>query len=586
MKKSIVFFKYRLKAVLAKGEGFDVYNIQLQNQMMNLGKQVEAEIRQLNSRMESYTTERKRLMGRQLVCCSDGTMSVVQIMSDGSQTSIPFITSTIGACVIADLFVDVISPWADYCVLEFESAAIRIVGNKKKFSEKWLYEEFVKCGIRFNPNLSKGFVMRILFETFAQAIENPPRKIVINSKAGWDAGVFRDFANYPLKTPDYYRLPVYSKSFCRREATEKDYTAYFHELRQITRWEDRVMLLIPLYMGLVASLLNNAGMATCYCWNLVMMEEMPSSQLAGWLQIYNRNNWQVHDADISTKKLNALLMDSKDEVLIMDFRSIPTESSYKIQKKLNLFWKIRNKIQLESVPLVFAAISDTVALGSKIFNIFLDKDFFSGDMAEICSGAHNELDAIMADFVRYIEMNFAQINEMLLEKGRSCCGDLTELEVVWNLLCKFFNERNYSLYEELGIPENFTWNALAEMSEWEEEELLELFARKFRRAVEDLYFKEKRYGEEIDVESTILYDTEYLWVPVNIWKRILEETGLDSYKHRILMELKEGSYMKADATGYSKKIHAGNQSHEVYQISKNIFNRPGYSDVTSCGKEE
>lgn len=555
-------------------------NAQLQKQLADVEKSVMLTGKKLSAQIDKQSRERIKVVEKHLLCSKDNEVYVVKTMSDGSQQFKKFITKPVGPWEVCDLYVDVIKPYADYFIIAFKMGQIQIAGNKGRVNGKWLYEEFVRNGIEFNPELRKVDIENTLFEEFAQIINAPSRQVVISSKAGWDGAMFRDFYTYPFRTPDHAALPVYQRCFYRKKADRQDYLQYFGTMNQIRKWENRLLIMIPLYIGIVKSLLQSAGMKNSFCWNFVMMGGVSEPRLASWLQIYNRGNWKILDSDVSTKKIKNLFVECKDEVLLMDFRSVPTESPYKIRKKTDLFWTIFRELQREPMPFLLASVNETFVLGKKIFNVYVDTDFCN-DRGEL-PYMTDSLTAVMASFVGYVENNFYDTMSGFQGMAQE---DYGELKAVWELLCRFFASQGYDIVSELGIPEGFAWEHFVEVAEWDDDELDDLFVKEFRKAVGSYSFEQKTYGRELNVKDTIIFNDEFIFVPVGIWIHLLVVCRLEKYQKQILIHLKDQGMIKTDPDGFSRKIRCGNQAHECYQIAKSYFNITGYSDITSCGKE-
>lgn len=134
----------------------------------------------------------------------------------------------------------------------FNAENVIVLGNKGKISLSYLYERFIRTGIRFNPQIPISIIKRLLFEFWSPRIDMDESTIEIPALAGWFNGAFWHNGNFPYKyTTDFPELPIFQKGLKSQKMDGTCRAGYFEEISQIQRWKDRFVVASWPFYGLL-----------------------------------------------------------------------------------------------------------------------------------------------------------------------------------------------------------------------------------------------------------------------------------------------------------------------------------------------
>lgn len=159
-----------------------------------------------------------------------------------------------------------------------------------------------------------------------------------------------------------------------------------------------------------------------------------------------------------------------------------------------------------------------------------------------------------------------------------------KMQIVWEIIKDFWEQKGIQVEQEAKIPVNIDFETIVEENCVKAADWIKTFVQIVRKEAAKYYFIPK--GQGSFTKSRILYDEDYLWILPTDLINILKKGGLDSYRTRILLELKEKGDLETEAGRLTKKIQIGNVRQSAYQIKKELFNQLGRADIVELGKED
>lgn len=461
-----------------------------------------------------------------------------------------------------------------------------VLGEIEKLSGKYLWEAFVKSGVRFNSQLTKNKIEQALYEFFMPKIHIADLK-PLPALAGWFHGKFLSSETFFfMEDEGFSELPIRKKSFSNYSEFPLCTEKYFEKIREIQGWKNRLWMMLFPIGGLLSSLLEEFGIRPTRFLNMVILEDMPVSRMGEYLQIFNRNSPFEETICVAD------VLQRKDEVLILNGYSSFGNSEYKYEQRIKKYQNIaegivnREFITVDGFPVSspVAIFSDRIVRKRHAINIFVDKDFF-----EVGSGENllrrTEVDALGVTFhyfVNYIEKNFDDIKNFL-SMGKEANTETAWLCFSFKIFQKFWESFGIDIIELAGLPETFDFHDLLQDELLFEDEIMADFVKIVRRETQDWRIIPKDCG--IGNGSEIVYSEKFIWIPVLVMEQMFLKYGIKSQRFQFLEKLKTEGQLITDERGLSRKVQVAGKRYESYQFQRGLFHIPGTVDITELGKE-
>lgn len=117
-------------------------------------------------------------------------------------------------------------------------------------------------------------------------------------------------------------------------------------------------------------------------------------------------------------------------------------------------------------------------------------------------------------------------------------------------------------------------------------DLEELIIRIIRSRMKNFYILKKEYGFDY-IENCCYYDENYLWIPVKIFKDMMDEGNLSGDDSKMqLIEWKNQKVLIPDDKGLTYRLRfAQGKSLQTYCFKKSLFNSEFDAPIEELGKE-
>lgn len=553
--------------------------------------QIQEGMGEVIKKMNSVTRKkRKSYISRQLATGQDGTILFVKYYDDGTQDIVPFIMNIRGNSEVYGIRFQE-KPYHFFWGIYFSTSQCWITGRREKVRKSYLLERFIKEGVLFNAQIPHSTVAEVLFEVFAPEIERTNNVLTLSANAGWFEGEFYHAGNFPFgRNEEFFMLPVLKKKFVIAEPFEGCWECYFEEMKNIVRWEDRAVIMLFPFFGIIKSILEAEHCDISLALNFVKAHEFPVQKICSWLQVFNREKLFPICPTGSEKEWMGIVATYKDEVMLTDFSVSEGEIAYEKRKLAFRLIKtldyINGKFMLpgmdgESSTAAFATISTEFQFRDGVYNIILDDECYQNDAVLDVLSEYNSIAVLFSRFVSYLKGNFEVVRAKLCSAKRRY--GVGSVQIVWEIIRDFWNQEGIQVEQEAQLPSDISFKAILEENSTEAEYLIKVFVQAVRKEAPEYFFANR--GKSSLGEGRILYDEDYLWILTSDLKKILLKNGMKSYASRILLELKEKGCLQSDEGRLTKKLQVGNIRQPTYQISRKIFSRLGQVDIVDLGKE-
>lgn len=586
---------------LQRGIRQDPYNYELMDEIQQVEQQVGYVANQMQTGMNEVIRKvdavtrkkRKSIVNRQLVTFQDGSINVVELFDDGTKEVKPFIWNIRGTWKVYKICIRETGEYSCFGIF-FLDTACWIIGKRDRVKTTYLYESFIRAGVIFNSEISRASVGKILFETFAPAIELTDSTLTISELAGWEMGEYYHADNFLFaKIKDFSSFPVVHKHFEVVTPQEWTWEAYFMELKRIKNTEDRLLVTLFPYAGILSSLLMKEHCIWPWVLNFICLEDFPLNRICAWLQVMNREDLQPISMEMSEKEWEKTLVSHRDEVLIADCYFGTFETSYykgkiirRRQKTIEYFTKDRSlsgSMRQNTKP-VLAIISNEFCPGKTVHNVFLNRETYEPSTDGYDTFLDGKvMEAVLTGFVSYVKSDLEEIrSKMRKRKGENPIGEYT-LEAVLDIVKGFWESEGIDFSEALKIPHNINFSEMINRVCYDEEELVEAFIEIMRHAARNMYFVLKK-SKGMVAQRGGYYNMEYVWIPRDVLYSIIQSHGMERYLSQILLRLKAQNDLKTDEEGLTRKMQVNGERREYYQFARKFFNKDGLVDIVNLGK--
>ena len=309
--------------------------------------------------------------------------------------------------------------------------------------------------------------------------------------------------------------------------------------------------------------------------NFIDADPISQKEICALIKIFNRKSLIPITLDLSEKKLDGLLSTSNDEVIICDARYLGYSNTFqkkikKNQKKVINATNGRRSMNSENEGISnFSCVlfSDERILEYGVKNIFVGDDFFREKPSTFMFMENKVMEALFSNFIPYVRKNLEIIWEIMIrEKDKN--GDIQKTaESVYEILTLYWEEKGISFSEKINLSNPQIWKKIIDDEIYNDEEILGLFIEIFRKQTKNICAIEKKRNAEYHPYS-IYYSEEYIWIPTEIFRKILANEKMFTRLNNLLQMLKEHGELVTDNSGFSRKIQVSGNGIESYQIRR------------------
>ena len=333
---------------------------------------------------------------------------------------------------------------------------IMILREDKLAQAKDCYDLFMKAKIPIKANKNMNKVKEALREALMSNLDG---SIDMKALSGWDLNtkLFQSRDLYlDIVGIERLPIPIMNKSFFMKKPTKETFERYFEELTvQIRSPWDRLIVMILPYIAILRSVLVKYEFNPDFITNIVIEEDAPSDLLASWFQIYNRDNLTVTDIVKRDSEYRKVFSEICDDILLLDARDYPGESSYHKKRKTEIASSMAYNITERN-----ALVEDTK---SRFLPVIISNAFFDGDyLYRLIEIDYNEevhrnfvkeqtLESIIFGFIQYVETHWKDIEETFYKDPKvSSWGNAIYNTIL--IVEKFFLANNMYIVDQLKLP--------------------------------------------------------------------------------------------------------------------------------------
>lgn len=537
----------------------------------------------LAKQLESFKTrERKKLTGHVGIESPNGQTLMKINYDDGSYQLDNLIGNWIGPTTVSEIK----RPGrdnADYYWVHYSSSNKSVIGKIKGLSAGRLYSDFSEAGALFNEKFSASQIGRALYNLFAYRIKHTENTVSLEDLGGWFQGVYLTKDNFPFKHEfKGENLPVLQKTLSNLPLTKDVLQDYIIEVQSITDEQDRKILMVYPYVGILSSLLEKAGRRNEIVLNIIPYEKLPLRRIGNWLYVTERKQLNPMSADVKNSLIKKTCASVKDETLFLDFRM--TAESNHIKAKIDKFHAkvveafLGNYSINETIhPMALVTISNALYPGNNVCNILLGKDSVRDTETN-----SDTMRCVYANFIHFVERHINEVEEFIAKSLRGSESSAIIFEVVLEIVKCFWENKGVSLEEILGINyRDKSFTTILQERSFDEEELLKSFVQAVRSEAHNFRFLKS--DDKTNDGDAIRYDREHYWISFKNLEAICKAQGLTEYLKEIRLALKDEGILRTDADGMTRKLQINGQRREFYQLRREAFEKIGQTPVYMLG---
>lgn len=572
-----------------------LYHLRMINTNTNYTQQQMQEYLDITEkRIQAATRKQRRCRINQIVVTQEnGEIILVDVYNDGYREARQFILNICGNWKIYRLVFSKTVQQTEKFAIAFITNGVWVIGNVNKNSGKNLYEYFVKAGIVFNPEIRRTQIQEALFAHFSPLIENSVDRLELPELGGWNGNRFLYAENFLyLKRQDFPELPILHKKFKFIDTAQKHYDNYFEIIQNISRWQDRILVMLWPVIGILSSIIEEEGIENSIYLNFILVEEIEQKLITGIFQIFNREKSVTIGADMNEKNLKQELSEVNDEVIIVDATTC-MESAYGKRKAEENVKKIVNKVCKNSttfgikraVNTALVILNTSLIADKKALNVFVTKEFIKDKRKVAEALQNNAMEAFLSSYICFAQEHMRDIRCAIRKyKNEEVEEKKGVLRMAWEIVKMFWESEGFDLAQMVKIPGRIDFDLLYE-DIYDSDSLLEVFIQVVRKEICHFFVLEKGQKKVLE-KSACFYKNNDLWIPPQILDRMLGRNGLLPQRLQILSELKRKEIIQTDSEGLTRRLQIDGKRFEAFQFKRDFFNKPGWVDIADLGKEE
>ena len=277
----------------------------------------------------------------------------------------------------------------------------------------------------------------------------------------------------------------------------------------------------------------------------------------------------------TNKKIETLLSNVKDEIVIADFTEYADDDYYQKKILTRFYYLLQefltgNRLLDERIPKRVCAglvtISCSIVPRRDVLNVILDESSVDAKQSLVESQC---MERILSQFVKFVQEK--DDLETILHRKRNeqtSCGII--FAIVDELLVEFWKNHNIDFHKELQFTEMCFDEIIGEVEDINSEEI-EIFINHLRDAVSEYSILEKNSPNAS--REAIIFNAEYVWIPTKLFDEICNKIHMASSYRKILLKLRENGNLITDSGSLSRVIQIHKERFECYQFSRNTFTK-------------
>lgn len=533
---------------------------------------------------------RRKLTGSRLALLQDGQIYRVDFFDDGTQEAQPFFGNVTGGWQVYRLQIEGGSQ--SLFAIYFPGCSLWIVGDVKRLRGRYLYEIFIRNGVRFDPSVTNGMICKLLFETFAPLISQTTDVVKVVTRPGWQGGVYWHAGNFAYaQLRDFAELSVMRNRLLQKTLSAEQVMQYFEKMRCISDLKIRLPIMLYPFMGVLGSLLLDAGVRISFYLNFIRLNSLPAEGICGCFQVLNRERLLTFNPDITQQEMDKKISSLGDEVLIADFATPGIVSEYKRRKMADSVRRVGNVMTGRSnlpgtdhmIQTAFVAVSAGYVEGRNVVNIPLTKDMNDIFRYWQTEEAKDIMTAIISEFVEFVQKTIRTGKMPWLKQIQNANEKFACLRYTLDVVVQFWKVFGIDFYKETGILQDCSMDEMFADEEYELPDLLSGFVEVMRRQAHGIKFEDRNCAMAWG-DHTVFVDDDWLYITPDLISEIMDANGLKRQLPQILLELKKEGLLLADCDGLTRKIQIGGDRRHVYVIRREIFNRTGLIEIANLGR--
>lgn len=450
----------------------------------------------------------------------------------------------------------------------------------------------MKHGVHFATGISNGERGNMLFEAFAESIEQTGNTLTISQLPGWLNGKYINKDNFAFRHCRYFaQTPVMKSSLTSTDGglTSAVINSYSSNILKWKRWQDRCVVALYPFMGIMSSLLSEGLGIRPFLLNVILIAPVDIHKICNYFKVLNRKRIELFNGSVSPRELTAKLSEIQDDIVLVDFRSPSNESSYEKCKRARNFQDIILKASEGNIStgadnsFGIVALSKKMSVDERVWDLRIDYETYSEECVEEGNKDLDALGIVFAEFIKYVEQNFTDVNGVIRRPTEYTLNLASLLAIVFEITKAFWESKGCDLFMMADLPQITDWEEFVESRYDNDSDLEDAFVKAVRNGVKDTVFLHKSEG--IFFEKAIQYSEEFVWIPTAILREILEGQGLLNNMSEILLMLRESGALLTDAAGMSRKLQVAGHRNEYYQFKADLFDQPGHISFIKLGKE-
>ena len=573
-------------------------NAELGDVIINENQRLEAHIDAIHQHLDvALKNIRPKMTNWFITCKDDGNIFFTMQFDNFTAKNLPVFSTFYGPC---DVYCMKFSEF--YCeekmfMINFPDYNRTVVGTVRKANKTYLYDCFIKKGFHFNPLINRTKLQNSLFEYFARSIFYPQNIIEFPGLAGWDKNLnFKHSADVPSSDVMSF-LPIAKKGFCILPYESQTFSIYRKKYLKFKDVATRYIMMSYPFISLLSSIFAKEGRKFNFTINFVPIEEIDLTEICDFFQIFNRDLPCFIDQNLTHKMLEDFLQRTKDEVLIMDLRQPGAADYYRrnvSQRNFEFVTAVlsgQKKLQNQIRPKITAGlvtITNNLILRQNVFNIIWDSEMtcpqeeahYNIDLFK----EHQTLERVLSQFVTFTEKNKTDVFFIMTRKRTSSTANGIILEIIDEILGRFWNNLGIDFHNELNFPEKINFDAFFSHAEdRDDDDEIQIFIDIIRKAASCYRIIPKNSPKKN--HNTIFYNQHFVWFPASVMKEIGEKNGLRDYR-RLFLKLRELGFLVAESDRLIQRVHMNHVTFNAYKFHREFFTRPGEIDFIHLGEKD
>lgn len=541
--------------------------------------------------------QRRKEVSHYLGVTPDRTLALYTAYSNGYQTYTLFSNEPIVNVLIAQANLLNWETTRNYITMQLNSHLV-VLDCEKAQRGKYILQQLERAQIQINPAVKRTDLEEALSAFVRPWLDcvNILNRLDFTVHAGWvienryqqDRNEWTRIMRYQTADTAWNlkaygeQFPVLTKRFQYVEPDAHDLRAYISAMVKLFTPENRLVMMVYPIMGILYScLVGPNSQVPNIILNCIPLDSADAVLLAACLLVLNRDRQDAIDADMPSKKFEKILMDSKDEVLLIDTLVDSNDSEYLKQKKKKiisgLVKKVTERRLLDNgchVRSAVALISDEVLRGN-VINMT-----YEALNEEVVYQLRNSriMEKVFSAVIRYVEKR--SIEELQQIQRHQTLGNklLWPLAVAYDVLRCTFDAYGIDLKKEAQLPEIDSLNSFFLDDFRDDNQRVNAFIDIVIRSRKELRACPVD-GRRLDDENVFYYASDRIYFPKDVLENIFKnEHQSNFFKETLVILRAKGMLIANTGSKTTQKIIFDGNRIPTYCFERSMFDLRGWSD--------